>query len=125
MPLHPAENRGYRELYLTGRQTVKRLGRMGSALAGTSAREPLDKAASAIDQLLSELGPLTARHDLHGDLAAQGTGANLGVARGAMLDRFLERNQALRLAVDDIEHVATLLGYLASVGGAPADSELS
>ena len=25
MALHPAENRGYRELYLTGRQTAKRL----------------------------------------------------------------------------------------------------
>jgi hypothetical protein len=125
MPLHPAENRGYRELYLTGRQAVRRLGRMASALSETPSRKPLDKAAGAIDGLLSELTPLTARHDLHGDLAAQGTGANLGVVRGAVLDRFLERNQALRLAVDDLEHVATLLGYLASVGETRGDSELS
>ena len=35
--------------------------------------------------------------------------------RAAILDRFLERNQALRFAVDDLEHVTTLLAYLASV----------
>ena len=123
--LHPAENRGYRELYLTGRQAVKRLGRMGSAFDGTSAREPLDKAADSISRLLDELGPLTARHNLHGGVAAQGSGANLGALRGAVLDRFLERNQALRLAVDDLEHVTTLLGYLASVGEARGDANLS
>jgi hypothetical protein len=124
MPLHPAENRGYRELYLTGSQTVKRLGRLGSAFAGTSTREPLDKAADSIERLLSELAPLTARHDLHGLLAAEGAGANLGIVRGAVLDRFLERNQAVRLAVDDLEHVATLLGYLASVSEARGDADL-
>jgi hypothetical protein len=32
-----------------------------------------------------------------------------------VLDRFLERNQALRLAVGDLEHVTTLLAYLARV----------
>jgi hypothetical protein len=45
--------------------------------------------------------------------------------RGAVLDRFLERNQALRLAVDDVEHVTTLLVYLASVSGARGDTKLS
>src|SRR4051812_9677651 len=34
-------------------------------------------------------------------------------------------NQALRLAVDDLEHVTTLLGYLASVGEARGDANLS
>ena len=37
------------------------------------------------------------------------------MVRAAILDRFLERNQALRFAVDDLEHVTTLLAYLASV----------
>jgi hypothetical protein len=125
MALHPAENRGYRELYLTGRQTAKRLGRLGSSFAGTSTREPLDKAAESIERLLSELGPLTARHDLYGGVAAEGAGANLGMVRSAVFDRFLERNQALRLAVDELEHVATLLGYLASVGETRGDAELT
>jgi hypothetical protein len=68
---------------------------------------------------------LTARHDLHGGVAAQGSGSNLGAVRGAVLDRFLERNQALRLAVDDVEHVTTLLAYLASVSDTRGDTKLS
>ena len=125
MPLHPAENRGYRELYVTGRQAAKRLGRMALSLDGTDAREPLDKATESLGKLLDELGPMTARHDLHGEVAAQGGGANLGMLRGAVLDRFLERNQALRLAVDDLEHVATLLAYLANVSGGRGDATLA
>ena len=124
VPLHPAENRGYRELYVSARAAQKRLGRLGLALDGTEAREPLDKAAQSLGKLLEELGPLTARHDLYGNMTAQGGGANFGFLRGAVLDRFLERNQALRLAVDDIEHVATLLAYLASVGEARGDAKL-
>src|SRR5215211_541152 len=124
MPLHPAENRGYRELYVTASQASKRLGRMALSVDATEAREPLDKAAESLGKLLNELGPLTARHDLYGDVAAQGGGANLGLARGAVLDKFLERNQALRLAVDDLEHVATLLAYLAAVSEARDDATL-
>jgi hypothetical protein len=123
VPLHPAENRGYRELYLTGRQAVKRFERLAAAFEGTETRAVLDKAAESIARLLDELGPLTARHDLHGGVA-QGSGANLGVVRGAVFDRFLERNQALRLAVEDLEHATTLLGYLAAVGEARGDQRL-
>ncbi|MFL5892426.1 MAG: hypothetical protein ACJ75I_06740 [Solirubrobacterales bacterium] len=125
MPLHPAENRGYRELYVSGRYAVKRLTRLGLSLDGLDAREPVDKAAESLGKLLEELGPLTARHDLYGEVAAQGGGASFGVVRGAVFDRFLERNQALRLAVDDLEHVATLLAYLASVSGARGDEKLA
>jgi hypothetical protein len=124
VPLHPAENRGYRELYVSARAAQKRLGRLGQALAGTDSREPVDKAAESLGKLLEELGPLTARHQLHGNVAAQGGGASLGLVRGAVLDRFLERNQALRLAVDDLEHVATLLAYLASVSETRDDTKL-
>jgi hypothetical protein len=125
VPLHPAENRGYRELYVTGRQAAKRLGRMALSFDRTDAREPLDKATESLGKLLDELGPLTARHDLYGDVAAQGGGANLGAIRGAVFDRFLERNQALRLAVDDLEHVTTLLAYLATVSEGRGDTTLA
>ncbi len=124
MPLHPAENRGYRELYLTGSQAAKRIGRIARAFAGTPTRDPLEKASESLSTLLDELGPMTARHDLHGGIAAQGGGANIGAVRGAVFDRFLERNQALRLAVDDLEHVATVLAYLAAVSEARGDAEL-
>jgi hypothetical protein len=124
VPLHPAENRGYRELYLTGSQAAKRLGRLAAAFEDGGTRDALHGAADSIGRLLDELEPLTARHGLHGELAAQGGGATLGTVRGAVLDRFLERNQALRFAVDDVEHLATLLGYLASVGDARRDPKL-
>jgi hypothetical protein len=122
--LHPAENRGYRELYLTGGQAMKRLARLAPAFDGVPARAPLDKAAESVSRLLEELGPLTAGHDLYGGVAAQGTGASIGAVRGMVLDRFLERNQALRLAVDDLEHVTTLLGYLAGVSESRGDAKL-
>jgi len=124
VPLHPAENRGYRELYVSGRAAQKRLARLGQAIDGADAREPVDKAAESLGKLLDELGPLTARHDLHGNVTAQGGGANFGFLRGAVLDRFLERNQALRLAVDDLEHVTTLLAYLATVSESRGDAKL-
>jgi hypothetical protein len=122
--MHPAENRGYRELYLTGRQLAGRWSKLAEALAGTPAAEPLRKTADAVDAMLAELEPLTARHGLYGKLAAQGTGARLGFARAAVGDRFLERNQALRLALDDLEHVANLLAYLATVSETRGDAEL-
>jgi hypothetical protein len=125
VPLHPAENRGYRELFLTGRQATKRLERLATAFDGSSTREILDKAADSVSRMLDELGPLTARHHLYGEVAAQGSGASLATARGAVFDRFLERNQALRFAVDDLEHVTTLLAYLAAVSEKRGDEKLS
>jgi hypothetical protein len=124
VPLHPAENRGYRELYLTGRQLVQRWGRLAEALAGAPASQPVEKAAESVGRMLDELEPLTAKHDLHGRLAAQGSGARIASARAAVFDRFLERNQALRLALCDLEHVATLLAYLAPLAERRGDSKL-
>src|SRR5205085_12590932 len=39
-------------------------------------------------------------------------------------DRFLERNQALRLAVADIQHLVTLLGYLEQIARTRGDERL-
>jgi hypothetical protein len=122
--IHPAESRGYRELYLTGGQLVQRWSRLAEALSGSAAQEALAKGSAAIDELLSELAPLTARHDLHGGVAAQGGGARIGQARAAVADRFLERNQALRAALHDLEHLTVLLLYLASVSETRGDPEL-
>jgi hypothetical protein len=125
MPLHPAENRGYRELSLTSRQLVGRWTRLAAGLGDEPASGPLRSAADSVDRMLDELEPLIARHDLHSRVAAQGSGASLGAARSAVFDRFLERNQAVRLALTDLEHVATLLAYLAEVSATRGDEELS
>jgi hypothetical protein len=114
MALHPAENRGYRELFLSAQEAQTRLARLAEHL-DEQAGAVLEKADAALTEMLDELKPALARYDLHAEHAARGGGARIGTVRAAILDRFLERNQALRFAVDDLEHVATLLAYLASV----------
>ena len=68
--------------------------------------------------------PALAEHDLHSELAARGTGSRIGTVRAEILDRFLERNQALRFAVDDVEHVTTLLAYMGSVSASRGKKNL-
>jgi hypothetical protein len=114
MSLHRAEHRGYRELYLSAREAQTRLDRLGGALPADAAG-PVEKASAALGEMVDELRPATARHDLFAELATEGGGARIGTVRAAILDRFLERNQALRFAVDDLEHVTTLLAYLAAI----------
>jgi hypothetical protein len=114
MPLHPAENRGYRELFLTAQQAQTRLGKLAGHLDGDP-RSAVEKAGGALAEMLEDFRPALARYDLHTEHAARGGGSRIGLIRAAIVDRFLERNQALRLAVDDLEHVATLLAYLAAV----------
>ena len=125
MALHPAENRGYRELYAFAR----RLGDHWAALAGRLPASPASSAladgARTAERLISELEPLTAAHGLHGHPAAQGLGASLGVGRSFVRDRFLERNQAVRYAVADAALVRALLGYLAAVSKASGNADLA
>jgi hypothetical protein len=123
--LHPAENRGYRELYAYSRQLVDHWSALTERLAGTAAVEPLESGVDAVRKLLAELGPLTASYDLHGELAAQGIGLSLARQRTGVRDRFLERNQAVRHAVQDLQHVTVLLGYLGAVAQARRDEELA
>jgi hypothetical protein len=114
MPLHPAENRGYRELFLTAQEAQTRIAKLAGHLDGEP-RAAVEKAHGALTEMLDEFQPALARYDLHAEHAARGGGSRIGMVRSAILDRFLERNQALRFAVDDLEHVTTLLAYLGSV----------
>ena len=124
MNLHPAENRGYRELYLTASAVARRFGHLASAFGEGGANEALTKAGESLEQMVAELRPLTAGYGLYSRLAAEGGGSSIGTARGAIADRFLERNQALRIAADELEHLATLLAYLRAVSGTRDDTEL-
>jgi len=74
--------------------------------------------------MLSELTAVTAARGLGGKPAAQGFGAQLAGLRNALVDPSLEVNQALRLALLDIEHVATLLAYLERLAGQREDEQL-
>src|SRR4029078_8791103 len=56
--------------------------------------------------------------------AAQSVGSNAARARRNVRDRFLERNQALRLSVSTLQRHVTLLGYLEQVARSQGDDAL-
>ena len=123
MALHPAENRGYRELMLTAEEARTRLRRIAGHL-DLETRAVCDKGVETLGEMLDAFTPALAEHDLHSELAARGTGSRIGTVRAEILDRFLERNQALRFAVDDVEHVTTLLAYMGSVSASRGKKNL-
>jgi len=120
--LFPAEHRALRELYAFTRQ----LGGHWAKLASTLDDPPavLDQGVEASKELLAELAGRTAAYGLHGVPAATGAGVWVSRARGAS-DLFFERNQAVRAAVFDVQHVTTLLGYLATLADGRSDAELA
>jgi hypothetical protein len=122
--LHPAENRGYRELYAFARQIAEHWPKLADRLAGSSAERSLREGAGAAATLIADLERTTPEYGLYGKPAAQGVGANLARTRRDVRDRFLERNQALRLAVSDLQHVVTLLGYLEQIARTRGDDTL-
>jgi hypothetical protein len=120
--LHPAEHRAVRELHATARALASHWTSLAGRL-GDPAAEPLRKGASTSRALLEAL---SSRPSLPaGYPAAQGVGGGLAALRGGARDVVLERNQALRLAVGDVGHVVTLLGYLAALADARGDAELA
>jgi hypothetical protein len=123
--LHPAQNRGFRELYASASQLAEHWTRLAGHLAGSEAAAALERGAAKARALVAELEPTTAKFDLYGQPAAQAMGAAIAGTRNALKDRTLERNQALRLAVLDVEHVRTLLGYLATVAECRNQAELA
>jgi hypothetical protein len=119
--LHPAQNRGFRELYAAARHVANHYRGLSEHIDEESLREGADTAG----RLLDDLAATTRRFDLHGFPAAQNVGAGAARARSGIAERFLERNQALRLAVLDVQHVVTLLGYLAAVAETNGNDELT
>ena len=122
--LHPTENRGYRELYAFTRQLADHWSALAERL-GEPEAEPFEAGAAAARTLLEELAKTTAEYGLHGEVAAQNVGRSLAGSRSVLRDRFLERAQAIRLAVTEIQHVTMLLGFLAAVADGHSDEELA
>ena len=118
-----AEHRALRELHASSRGLAAHWGRLAGRLGGEPA-VLLEEGAAAARALLDETAERTARYELHGFPAAQGTGGRLAGLRGAA-DRLLERNQALRSALLGLQHVVTLLGYLAALAEQRGDAELA
>ena len=114
--MFPAEHRALRELHATAKQVRGHWAKLAERL-----NEPvLADGAQAAEELLIELEQ---RVDLSGRPTAQFAGARLAGARG-ISDLLLERNQAFRSALLDLQHVVTLLDYLAALATARADTDL-
>jgi hypothetical protein len=124
MELHAAENRGYRELYAFARNIAVHWPKLADRVSGSSAQGALRDGAEGAEQLLRDLEGRTPDYGLYGKPAAQSLGANIGRARRDVRDRFLERNQAVRMAVLDMQHVVTLLGYLEEIARTRSDESL-
>ena len=121
--LHPAQNRALRELYAVARELVAHYEQLAPQLPAGPGREVLENVAGAGRDLLDELRELTRTYGLFGQPAAQGVGARFaGVRR--VFDKGLERNQALRYAVLDLQHLTTLLAYLAALGEQRSDEAM-
>ena len=120
--LFPAEHRALRELYAFARSLGGHWGRLADKL--DPAPDVLERGVAASKQLLAELADRTATYGLHGVPAATGAGVWTSRLRGAG-DLLLERNQALRSAVLDAQHVHTLLAYLRTLATQRDDAALA
>ncbi|HVE67167.1 MAG TPA: hypothetical protein VNB64_01165 [Solirubrobacteraceae bacterium] len=123
--LHPAQNRALRELYAGTRQLAGHWEALADRLAAGEGVEDLRAGAAAAEELVLELAEVTEGYGLYGFPAASGVGARMAGLRNAVTDRTLERNQALRTAVLDVQHVVTLCGYLAALAQARDDEPLA
>jgi hypothetical protein len=122
--LHPAQNRGLRELVATTRQLADHWSALAPRFKGAAART-LERGATGAEDLIAAVKPLMEARGLYGGPAAQSVGKSLAGSRSRVGDRFLERNQALRTAVLDVQHVVTLLGYQAQIAETRSDGELA
>jgi hypothetical protein len=122
--LHPAEHRAYRELYAACRHLLERWKRLAEAVEDTDMAKVLIGVSAYVDELLAELEERTARYGLFGSPSAQGLGARIGDARSLVLDKSLDTGPAVRFAVYDIEHIATLLAQLAKMAKVRGDADL-
>jgi hypothetical protein len=111
--LFPAEHRALRELYAMAGQLASHWGALAPRIGGTTG-DVLERGAAAGRELLRELADRTAAHGLHGVPAAEGLGTGGAWLKNAG-DLMLERNQALRRALVDVQQVTTLLAYLAEL----------
>ncbi|MGH2840481.1 MAG: hypothetical protein ACRDKY_06610 [Solirubrobacteraceae bacterium] len=124
--MHPAEHRGLRELYVSARHLRQHWRKLADRLdaVGAGGADELRAGSDEARALLSELTDVTAARGLWGKPAAQGLGARVAGMRNVLFDPTLEVNQALRFAVLDVQHVVTLLAYLARLAAHREDEEL-
>ena len=123
--LHPAQNRGLRELYATTRNLAGHWDWLAQRFYDPETRQALLNGAGRARTLMEELPPALEAHNLYVGPAARQAGASISGLRTGVGDRFLERNQALRTALLDVQHVVTLLGYQAELAQSQGTADLA
>jgi hypothetical protein len=121
--MHAAEHRALRELYAFTRQLGQHWSSLAKLLGGEEGAA-LGAGAAAARELLGELEPLTGARGLPTATMARFAG-RFASARPSIPDRALERNQALRFAALDAQHVVTTLAYVANLAVVDGDEELA
>ena len=124
MTLTAAEHRGLRELYASTHQLASHWGVLAERLGGRQGAA-LREGAGQAETMLDELADRMEEHGLAGFPAARSAGGSLSSLRNRLADATLERNQALRLAVLDVQHLGTLLPYLAGIARGRGDERLA
>ena len=122
--LYRAEHRALRELYASARQLCGHWEKLADRIGGQPTTV-LRHGSDVCYELLDELAGRTEEHGLHGFPAAQGVGGRLAGVRNNATDLLLERNQAMRAAVLDAQHLTTLLGYLRTLAATRGDEALA
>jgi hypothetical protein len=122
--LYRAEHRALRELHAAARQLRGHWEKLAERIGGQPATVLRHGTAECRD-FLDELTSRTDEHGLHAFPAAQGAGRRLAGLRNNAGDLLLERNQAMRLAVLDVQHLTTLLAYLAALAFTRGDEQLA
>lgn len=120
--MHPAVHRALRELYVFTRQLGLHWSVLAERLGGVEA-DPLRAGAHAAATVVEEIVEACAERDLYVARAAR-FAARVLSARPAMSDRVLERNQAMRFAALDAQHVLTTIAYVAALAAEGGDEEL-
>jgi hypothetical protein len=119
--MHPARHRALRELGAFARQMSDHWSALSERLDGVAS---LDSGAAAARAVLDEVRPLASARDLEIGPAALGAG-RIARARPPVPDAVLERNQAMRFALLDAEHLLVLIDYVAALSADEGDDELA
>ena len=116
--MHAAEHRSTRELYAMAQQLVRRWTKLGPQLGVGELEAGVALAREHMAALRER--PL----DVPVGAAARNAGTGVG-ALARVLDRSLERHQALRLAVLDVVPREVLCGWLSALARERGDTELA
>jgi hypothetical protein len=119
--MHPARHRALRELGAFGRQLSDHWGSLAGKFDGPAA-DALREGSQEAQSIVEELRTLARARGLEIGPAALNAG-RVARARPLAPDGALERNQALRFALLDVQHVLTLIDYLAELSLADDDAE--